>query len=367
MDCPKTHILVLENARADSLRLQDLLSEIPSSTFFFSYATTIGEALTLLEEGRDQVDLIFCDYLLEGESGLDFLRAVKEQPRAAPVIMITTAQQDRSVDLACMQAGAREYLRKEEITPEILDRAIRYTLFNHATERELKNSLKVREQMLSIISHDIASPLSTLRSALKLLRDRFERGDPERTRILLEKTEASAANLLELTQTLLSWAKTQTSHFVFKPTSFALAELVADELNFAHAAVESKSIKIANRVGPDHKVIADRDSLSVVVRNLLSNAIKFSHPGATITLSSRQRGKRIAISIKDEGLGMSADLRASLFNEEKKVSRPGTLHERGNGIGLMLCKALVERNGGTITVASAPNKGSTFTLTLPSS
>lgn len=364
MDGSQTHILILEDRRTDSLSLEDLLLEVPNASFTFSSAKDTAEALQYLQEESDPVDLIFCDFELEGETGLDLLATLKDHPRAAPVIMITSVQ-DRSVDLACMQAGARDFLRKGEMTPEILDRAIRYTLSNQASERALKNSLKVRDQMLSIISHDIAAPLATLRSALKLLCSRLDQGDLQKTRSLLEKTEVSAANLVDLTQTLLSWAKTQTSHFVFNPCPVSLAEVVAEELNFAHARIEEKSIRVENHVDPQHVVLADRDSVATLVRNLLSNAIKFSYPESAVTLFSEHEAHGIRFGVKDEGVGMPEELRLNLFNEEKKVSRPGTLRERGHGIGLMLCKALVERNGGRLTVVSTPNEGSLFRLTLP--
>ncbi|MCC5839850.1 MAG: hybrid sensor histidine kinase/response regulator [Opitutales bacterium] len=364
MDGSQTHILSLKDRRADSLSLVDLLSEIPNASFTVSRAKTTAEALRCVEEGSDPVDLIFCDFQLEGETGLDLLTALKDHPRAVPVIMLTS-NQDRSVDLACMEAGARDFLRERDMTPEMLDRIIRYTLANQVAERALMESLKVRDQILSIISHDIAGPLATLRSALKLLQNRLEKGDLAKTQTLLEKTEVSAGNLLELTQTLLSWAKTQTSHYVFNPSPVSLAEVVAEELRFAQAPIESKSIRVVNDVGPRHSVLADRDSVAVLVRNLLSNAIKFSFPGSVVSLCSERESNSVSLSVKDEGVGMSEELRLKLFNQEKKVSRPGTLQERGNGIGLMLCKALVERNGGYISVISDPDKGSLFRLFLP--
>ncbi len=358
------HLLIVEDCADDARTLMSILEAIPDCTFRIDWARSIAEAKAVLHREDDRVDLILCDFILENETGLDFLKMLKACPDAPPTVMIT-AMDDRQVDVACMQAGARDYLRKGGLTPETLERVIRYTTHNHRTEAELKSALKVREQMLSIVSHDIAGPLATLHATLRLLLERMEAGETEKCRAFLDKAESSTAGILELTKKLLEWAKAQTHHFICRPEPVPLAEVVAQEQAALDALASAKDLTLRTKLSTEHIAYVDRDSIAAVVRNLLTNAVKFSRKGETIEISGKRRGGRIDLIVCDHGVGISPDLRGNLFNEEKKTAQPGTMNEKGHGIGLMLCKALLERNAGHISVQSEPNAGSTFTVSLP--
>ncbi len=364
MQDSRLHILIVEDSADDARSLMSILEAIPDYTFRIDWARTIAEAKAVLLRGGDRVDLVFCDFILENETGLDFLKMLHACPSAPPVVMIT-AMDDHEVDVACMEAGARDYLRKGSLTPEALERVIRYTTHNHRTETELKSALKVREQMLSIVSHDIAGPLATLHATLRLLVTRMDSGDTEKCRLFLEKAESSAAGILELTKKLLEWAKAQTHHFVCRPEPVPLAEVVAEEQSALEALASAKDLTLRTGLSPEHVAYVDRDSIAAVVRNLLTNAVKFSRKGETIEISGEHRGGRIDLKVRDHGVGILPDLRGNLFNEEKKTAQPGTMNEKGHGIGLMLCMALLERNAGHISVQSEPGEGATFTVSLP--
>ncbi len=361
---PEFHILIVEDNENDAQALMDLLAAMPTATFQIEWAQNMAQACEVLGRDGECIDLIFCDYILGPESGLDFLNSLRAMPDAPPTVMIT-AMDDREVDLACMEAGAKEYLRKGSLTPDLLDRVIRYTIFNHRTQVELKSALKVREQMLSIVSHDVAGPLSTLHATLKFLVERFDTEDPNKIRLFLERARASASGILELTTKLLDWAKAQTHHFIYNPEPIILAETIDQERSTLESLLEGKGLTLEVNVAPNHVAYADRDSVEAVVRNLLTNAIKFSQKGDRIEVKSQSRAGRVAFKVIDQGVGMRPELRDSLFNEEKKTAQPGTMNERGHGLGLMLCKAILERNRGSIWVDSEPGQGSTFTVTLP--
>ncbi|MCC5806346.1 MAG: hybrid sensor histidine kinase/response regulator [Opitutales bacterium] len=364
MQDSRLHILIVEDSADDARSLMSILEAIPDYTFRIDWARSIAEAKAVLHSKDDRVDLIFCDFILENETGLDFLKMLQSCPAAPPVIMIT-AMDDHNVDVACMEAGARDYLRKGSLSPEALERVIRYTTHNHRTETELKAALKVREQMLSIVSHDIAGPLATLHATLRLLVARVAAGDTEKCRLFLEKAETSAAGILELTKKLLEWAKAQTHHFVCHPEPVALAEVVEQEQAALEVPASAKDLTLHVDLSPGHVAYVDRDSIAAVVRNLLTNAVKFSRKGETIEISGAHRGGRVELTVRDHGVGIPPDLRGDLFNEEKKTAQPGTMNEKGHGIGLMLCKALLERNAGQISVQSEPDAGATFTVSLP--
>ena len=119
-----------------------------------------------------------------------------------------------------------------------------------------------------------------------------------------------------------------------------------------------------NQIAQDTIAYADPKMVYAVFRNLLSNALKFTNTGGTITVSARSHGDTVEIAVTDTGIGMSQEQREKLFRIDVKSSTPGTASEEGTGLGLILCKELIEKNGGEIGVESEPGKGSTFRFTL---
>jgi signal transduction histidine kinase len=136
------------------------------------------------------------------------------------------------------------------------------------------------------------------------------------------------------------------------------------EQTFSHT-LQKKGIVFANQASPGKSVMADENHIKVVLRNLMSNAIKFTDSNGSITLTSDYDDHKVIISVADTGKGMSQDEIEKLFSAQTHFSKPGTSGENGLGIGLMLCKELVELNGGKLWVTSTPGKGSTFYFSLP--
>ena len=178
--------------------------------------------------------------------------------------------------------------------------------------------------------------------------------------------QITAKNLYELLDNLLSWALIKRGHKRFyaeKVKIFSIAQVVIDIVS---SQVKLKGISLENRIDEYLVVLVDRESIKTVLRNLISNAIKFTPSGGSIILDSRvEDSSFVEISISDSGIGMPENIKENLFKIDKKVSRPGTNHEPSTGLGLILCKELVEKHGGNIWVESSEGKGSKFHFTLP--
>jgi len=127
----------------------------------------------------------------------------------------------------------------------------------------------------------------------------------------------------------------------------------------------SKQIKITHKIDDRLTVLADPDMISTVIRNLVSNALKFTNKSGTISITAQEKANKVECNITDTGVGMTAEKLQNLFRIEKKQSTLGTEDEIGTGIGLILSKEFINQNGGDIWVESVPDKGSTFTFTLP--
>lgn len=150
-----------------------------------------------------------------------------------------------------------------------------------------------------------------------------------------------------------------------RPAEIVVSELATVVLDLFQGHTASKQLALVNETCPDHTVLADYDMTLTVMRNLVSNAIKFSQPGGRITISSNRNANSIYVSVSDNGVGIPSDDLSKLFQVDTNFSTPGTQKEKGTGLGLVLCRELLLKNGGDIRVESTPGEGTTFTFHLP--
>jgi signal transduction histidine kinase len=193
----------------------------------------------------------------------------------------------------------------------------------------------------------------------------MENKDAETSEELIQLLRHQAKETLNLLETLLDWARSQSGQVVFKPALLDLDQLVKTVLANLNSTALLKEIVIlppdVNRV----KVFADANLLTTVLRNLVTNSIKFTKAGGTILVSARMNANDTEISITDTGIGMDRKIQEMLFKIESNLTTTGTANEKGTGLGLIICKEFVEKHGGQICVISEVGKGSQFILTLP--
>lgn len=169
----------------------------------------------------------------------------------------------------------------------------------------------------------------------------------------------------DLLENVLSWIKSQGKQITIRKNNIDLKEFVDRVIFTQKPATEIKSVALNNRVEPGLTINSDADILSTVIRNLISNAIKFSNPGSRVDIYAFPKGNQIEITVTDYGVGMPREISDRLFNSLETLSQPGTLNEHGSGLGLIICNQLVTDLGGNIRVASEPQKGSSFIVSLP--
>lgn len=233
------------------------------------------------------------------------------------------------------------------------------------SETLLKEMNAQKDKFFSIIAHDLRSPFNTIIGFSELLSDQVAEKDytgiDEYAR-LIQKSSLRAVDLLD---NLLQWAHSQTGRMEFNPDYHALDSLVEDTISLLSDTAQQKNIEIRHEIPESLTVFADKSMVSTVLRNLVSNALKFTNPGGTITLTSKQNQQHTTILVSDTGVGITPERKAGLFRLDQCESTLGTNHEKGTGLGLMLCKEFVNKHGGMIWVESEPGRGSTFLFTLP--
>lgn len=230
-------------------------------------------------------------------------------------------------------------------------------------KQELQELVTAKDKLFSIVAHDIRSPLAGLSSMIDLLSRRQVNLNEEETQAALQQISKSLANVYQLLNNLLDWARLQTGTFVFEPVSISLAPVIKKVIELFEPQIATKNVRVVNNIAPDLMLFADRNMLEFILRNVLSNAVKFTFSDKEITLESEKSGRSIVLRIKDNGIGLNEEEAAKIFN--LPTSRLGTKGERGAGIALSICTEFMEKHGGSIWATPNPEGGSIFHLKFP--
>lgn len=230
---------------------------------------------------------------------------------------------------------------------------------------ELQNLNATKDKFFSILGHDLKSPLNSLSSFSSLLINYFDSLSKEEIQTLAKDLDKSLKNLYSLLDNLLEWARSQTGNINFTPEQLDLKSILDENQELLKVQAGNKEITIIqNRTSP-LPVLTHKHSVTTVVRNLVANSIKFTPAGGKITMDAIEKDGQALVSIADTGVGMSEQTIQKLFRIDSKVSTLGTANEKGTGLGLVLCKDFVEKNGGKLWVESKEGEGSTFYFTIP--
>lgn len=233
------------------------------------------------------------------------------------------------------------------------------------SQAKLKELNKTKDKMFSIISHDLRSPMASLLGLSELIADDDVDLDEGERKKYFELIFQSIKDTNQLLNNLLGWARSQTGALKVESSDFLLHTAVDEVVQLLHSAASVKGIRLESKVPAHLELSTDRNIFETLLRNLISNAIKFTESGGSIKVMAYEEGPYTRIGVRDTGIGMSEEQRAGLFQLSTTHSTRGTADEKGSGLGLLLCKELVEKLGGCISVSSRPGEGSEFSFKLP--
>lgn len=223
-----------------------------------------------------------------------------------------------------------------------------------------------KDQLFSIIAHDLRSPFTAILGLTEMISEEFDSMDREEIKDILKELYKSADNLYKLLDNLLEWAMVRRNKKPFNPTPILLHDLVKYSIQTMLENAKAKSIEVYIDFAENLQVYADRNMLEVVVRNLFSNATKFTYNDGQINISTEQTSDDfITLRVNDNGMGIPSEMLEKIFSISDRNSRRGTRGEASSGLGLLLCKEFVEKNGGEISAESIDGKGSIFSFTIP--
>ena len=230
---------------------------------------------------------------------------------------------------------------------------------------KLEQSNLSKDQLFSIISHDLKNPIGNLDSSLSLLLDNWEMFDDKERRELLTELEKSNKNVLLLLFDLLDWSKSQQGIIKVQPFLQDINFIIKQNIEFIQKSANDKGIHLITSLQESAIGYFDTPMINTIIRNLLTNAIKFTNRNGQITISSKNENDKLIVSVEDTGIGMSQENLEKILSPNQNITTPGTEGEKGTGFGIKLVKDFLDKNNGELIIESQLGIGTKFTFILP--
>jgi signal transduction histidine kinase len=222
-----------------------------------------------------------------------------------------------------------------------------------------------RDRLYSILAHDLKGPVGNIKVMLDFLTNEPELLDQDSSKDLLYRVRESANSVHELLEDFLFWSRMIKQDVYFNPSKVDLDLVIRENILLLKSVAAAKDIALSYEIAEEAFTYADEYMLHTIIRNLLYNAIKFTECGGTIDISTEEFEHFHEVVVRDNGVGITSEGLEKIFRSDVVYSTNGTAMEGGTGLGLILCRDFVEKNGGEIWVESEENKGSIFRFTLP--
>jgi signal transduction histidine kinase len=374
-------ILLVEDHIAEARLLQEILKGAKFKEFFLVHTNRLGEALERL--AREDFAIILLDLTLPDSQGLGSLKPLIDKAPQIPIVVLTNTN-DEQLALEAVRCGAQDYLVKREVNLDILVRSICYAIERKQTEealRESKASLEIRvrertaelvkaqelnqlkNEFVSMISHDFRNPLNTILLSAGLLQDSGDRltKDQQLSYFRLIRTAIKDMDQLLTEVLLIGKAESGKLHCQLDPIN--LEDFCRRLVGNLQLNMEKKHTLIFRPEGNLQQGLWDVNILRHILNNLLGNAFKYSPEGGLVEFDLSEKGDRVVFRIQDQGIGIpQADLER-LFKPFYRASNVDNIP--GTGLGLAIVWRCVEALGGSIVVHSQVDEGTEFIVTLP--
>ncbi len=233
------------------------------------------------------------------------------------------------------------------------------------SERELMEMNASKDKFFSIIAHDLRSPFSGLLGFSEFLATELEKLSKKEIKDYSTSIYGMIRNLYNLLENLLEWSRMQTGKTVFMPERTNIRFIIENVVDLLKINAVKKGITLVYDQEEDIFIQADPNMFNSIIQNLVSNAIKFTRPRGEVKLRTEIKENGIEVYVSDNGVGIPKEALSKIFRIDKQITTLGTSNEKGSGLGLLVCKEMIEKHGGNIWVESTPGEGTTFSFSIP--
>lgn len=360
-------ILIVDDVMSNVLLLKVLLT---NEKFAIATASNGRQALEQVE--KENPDLVLLDVMMPDMSGFEVAQHLKSNPNTAdiPIIFLTALNSTADI-VKGFQVGANDFISKPFNKEELIIR-VTHQISLVAAKRlilskteELQRTIAGRDKLYSVIAHDLRSPMGSIKMVLNMLILNLpsEKIGAEMYE-LLTMANQTTEDVFSLLDNLLKWTKSQIGKLNVVYQDVDLVEVTDGVIEIFSMVASLKKIRIREMKPEKMMVNADIDMLKTVVRNLLSNAIKFSKENSEVLVKMEEVDGMAVVSVQDYGCGISEEGQKKLLHDTH-FSTFGTNNEEGSGLGLLLCKDFVVKNGGKLWFTSKEGEGSIFSFSIP--
>lgn len=361
-------ILIVDDVMSNVLLLKVLLT---NEKFAIATASNGRQALEQVE--KENPDLVLLDVMMPDMSGFEVAQHLKSNPNTAdiPIIFLTALNSTADI-VKGFQVGANDFISKPFNKEELIIR-VTHQISLVAAKRlilskteELQRTIAGRDKLYSVIAHDLRSPMGSIKMVLNMLILNLpsEKIGAEMYE-LLTMAKQTTEDVFSLLDNLLKWTKSQIGKLNVVYQDVDLVEVTDGVIEIFSMVASLKKIRIHEMKPEKMMVNADIDMLKTVVRNLLSNAIKFSKENSEVLVKMEEVDGMAVVSVQDYGCGISEEGQKKLLHTDTHFSTFGTNNEEGSGLGLLLCKDFVVKNGGKLWFTSKEGEGSIFSFSIP--
>ncbi|MFW6275758.1 MAG: ATP-binding protein [bacterium] len=230
--------------------------------------------------------------------------------------------------------------------------------------RNLQEANITKDKLISIIAHDLKNPFNNIMGFSELLMRNSTSMNSEKIIQISSIIHNSSKTAFELLQNLLEWSRAKSDAINYNPVTFNISNVISDIYEFLSPRAMIKDIRLEINSEIDLHVKGDQNMISTVIRNLASNSIKFTSPGGTVTLRAEKINNKVKVCVEDNGIGIPPEISDQIFEINSDKIRTGTANEKGTGLGLIICRDFIEKNGSTLILDKNRKKGTRFCFIL---
>lgn len=376
----KTRIVLIDDDPAEATLLKRYLDDMEDVVCELEAFHSPLEGLASIANRRP--DIVFLDHLLGDEVGLDVIHKIREVGHRGPIIFLT-GRGDEDIAVQAWKAGVDDYLPKRAVSKGSLKRSIVNALEKHElrtaierhrhkledANRNLERKNREIETFYHAVSHELKTPLTSAREFVAIVLDGVAGPLNVEQKQYLELALGGCDQMAYYINDLLDATRLETGKLKLSLQEFSLNKALHDTVEMARPLAAKKDMKLTAALDrEDLPVRADPFRIKQVVTNLLNNAIKFTPNGGAVNVTatrSQQEPALYEITVTDTGRGIPAEHHERIFERLYQVTSTDASIERGLGLGLSICRSIVELHGGRIQVESPQTGGSRFTIQLP--